>query len=405
MPTATALTADYVAKHQQLSDFFTQYKSSDLTPEQVEKVREWNVELNDIGTRREKALEVESIESKTREIGTELARPVGRPSFGSGESKAESLSFGQAACSVLYGKDGRFIRANKGQEMEVENYRYRDAEYKTTLTTSGGFPPEARRSGRLELSLQVPLMVVDMLPTIPVPMGTYTYMQETTFTNSAAGIAETGTYPESALAYTPVTATVTKIGTFIPVTEEQLSDQDGMRSLINNRLQLMVNLEVENEVLNGTGSSNTINGFLNQVTQAQAKSTDPVFDATLKAMTLVRTVGMAEPDLAIFNPTDWMNVRLARTEMGLYIMGNPDQVGLDRLFGMRIMASLKEPLGTALVGAFQAHSALITRWGMDVQASNSDGTDFIKDIIKVKARVRLGLGIFRLPAFCKITGL
>ena len=41
-------------------------------------------------------------------------------------------------------------------------------------------------------------------------------MKETTFTNAAAGIAEAGTYPESALAFTATTVTVTKVGPGFP---------------------------------------------------------------------------------------------------------------------------------------------------------------------------------------------
>jgi HK97 family phage major capsid protein len=402
MPTATALTADYVAKHQQLSDFFGKYKSADLTPEQVEQVRSWNVELNDIGAKREKAIEVEGIESKTREIGTELAKPVGRPSFGGTElAKADTRGFGDVVCAALFNKEGKY----KGKtEAEVPGYGF--AEFKTTMTTSGAFPPEARRSGRLDLSLQAPIMLTDMLPTIPVSMGTYTYMRETTFTNAAAGIAEAATYPESALAYTPVTATVTKIGTFIPVTEEQISDVDGMRALIDNRLTLMVKLEIEDEILNSTGTSNELNGFYNQVTQTYALAGDDlVFDAILKGMNKVRTIGMANPDMVVLHPNDFIDIRLARTGDGIYIMGNPDQVGLDRLFGVRTVQSLKATENTALVGDFSTHSALLTRWGLEVMSSNSDGTDFVKDIIKVKARVRLGLAIFRILAFCEVTGI
>lgn len=400
MPTAAELTADYARKHKQLADFFGQYKSTDLTAEQVEQVRAWNVELNDIGQKRDRALEVEGIEAKTREIGAELDQPRDRPSFGDGrEEGRKHRSFGEAVTSVLYARDGSPI---KGPELEVKDFG--PVEFKTTMTTSGGYPPESIRSGRMELSLQPALMVVDMLPTIPVRTGTYTYMKETTFTNAAAAIAEGGTYPESALAYTPQTATVKKVGTFIPVTEEQLSDVDGMRALIDSRLMLMVRLELEDEVLNDDGTSNTIDGFYHQVTQTQAVGTDPIFDAVLRGMNKVRTVGMANPDAVVLHPNDFVDIRLTRTEDGIYIMGNPDQVGMDRLFGVRTVQSLKATENTILVGDFGTHSALLTRWGLDVQASNSDGTDFIKDIIKIKARVRAGLAIFRPEAFCEITG-
>jgi HK97 family phage major capsid protein len=401
MESYKTLTAQYAEKHKQLADFFSAHKSEDLTMEQVEQVRSWNTELNDLGEKRDKARDLESIQEKTAEVGRDLAKPHGRPFTGSdskGEVKVRSLS--DAFVGAIY-KDGAL---STREEREVKDFGF--AEFKTTMTSSGGFPAEQRRSGRLELSLQAPITVTDFLPTIPITQGSsYTYMKETTFTNNTAGIAEAATYPESALAFTATTLTVTKVGTWIPVTEEQLSDVDGMRALIDNRLQLMVKLEVERQILQTDGTSNTINGFYNQVTQTQALGSDPIFDAILKGANKVRTVGMAEPDAVIMHPDQYIYVRLARTVDGVYIMGNPDQVGVDRLFGIRTIQSLKATSGTALVGDFGTHSALITKWGLDVQATNSHDVNFIKDIWAIKARMRLNLAVFRPEAFCEVTGL
>ena len=35
------------------------------------------------------------------------------------------------------------------------------------MTSSGGFPAEVRRSGRLELSLQAPITLTDFIPASP----------------------------------------------------------------------------------------------------------------------------------------------------------------------------------------------------------------------------------------------
>lgn len=191
MPTASELTAEFSKKTDELNAFLDGAKWESPPTEQLEKLRELNATLNDIGKKRDVAAEVEGIASHARELKTELAKPVGRPFSGqSALEDAKSLrSFGDAICSVLFTKSGGVV---KGQDLEVKDYTFGefkasprgvDAEYKTTMTTTGGWTPEARRSGRVELSLQNPLTIVDILPTIPVSMGTYTYMKETTFTN------------------------------------------------------------------------------------------------------------------------------------------------------------------------------------------------------------------------------
>jgi len=419
MPTqAQTLGAQLAEKQSALQKFFESHKSKeadrayDMTTEDVEQVKAWNDELNDLGKKWQEARSLEEIDQKNRDLGTDLAR-VQKPRFGYEQHQQAALavekSLGDVIVAALYDEDGK---CRKKQEIEIKDFgmpelkSQRDLEVKTTMTTSAGWGPATIRTNKTVLSAQRPIVFMDILPTVPLTTGNvYEYMQETTFTNNAAVIAEGGTYPESALAYTPVDANVRKVGTWIPVTEEQLSDVDGIRALIDNRLTYMVMVAADGEILNGDGTGVHINGFFNQVTQSQAKGADPVFDAIFKAMVKVRTIGFANPDAVVMHPDDFTDIRLTRTADGLYIMGNPDVVGSDRLFGLRTVLSTGVVVNTAMVGDFGTHSALITRWGMDVQATNSHDVNFIKDIWAIKARIRLGLAIYRLTAFCKVTGV
>ena len=105
MESFKALTAQYAEKHKQLADFFSANKSEDLTIEQVEQVRAWNIELNELGEKREKAKELEAIQEKTGEIGRELAKPHGRPNYSSRDSRESRLFLSDAFVGALY-KDG-----------------------------------------------------------------------------------------------------------------------------------------------------------------------------------------------------------------------------------------------------------------------------------------------------------
>lgn len=416
MPSAAqTLGAQLSEKQKALQTFFESHKSKkedqayDMTSEEVEQVKAWNDELNELGTKWQDARTLEDIDRKNREIGSELSR-VQRPDFLMGGGQiVEPKSFGQVVTGALYDKEGKCI---KGREIEVNDFgspelkHYRDLEHKTTMSTAAGWAPATIRSNKVVLSAQRPVVFIDILPTVPLTIGsTYQYMQETTFTNSAAVIAEAGAYPESALAYTPVDAVVRKIGTFIPVTEEQLSDVEGIRALVDNRLGVMVMLAADNEVLNGDGTGVHIDGFYHQVTQTYALSAEPVFDAIFRGLNKVRTIGFANPDAIVVHPNDFVDIRLARTEDGIYIMGNPDMVGSEMLFGLRVVQTTAATENTALVGDFGTHSALVTRWGLDVKASDSHDTNFTHDIWTIKARIRIGLAIYRLTAFCEVTGI
>ena len=411
MPTqAQTLGAQLAEKQVALQKFFETHKSKesdrtfDMTTEDVEQVKAWNDELNDLGKKWQDARALEEIDQKNRDLGTDLAR-VQKPRFGYEQHQqgavAVEKSLGDVIVAALYTEDGK---CRKGPEIEVKDYGA--LEIKTTMTTAAGWAPVTIRANKTVLSAQRPVIFMDILPTVPLSTGSvYEYMQETTFTNNAAATAENVDYPESALAYTPVDANVRKIGTFIPVTEEQLSDVEGMRALIDNRLSYMVMVATDNELLNGDNTGSHLNGFFNQVTQSQAKGSDPTFDAIFKAMNKVRTIGFANPDAVVMHPDDFVDIRLTRTADGLYIMGNPDVVGSERLFGLQVVQTTGVVANTALVGDFGTFSALITRWGLDVQATNSHASLFIRDVWTIKARIRVGLAIYRLTAFCKVTGV
>ncbi|MCX4468727.1 phage major capsid protein [Micromonospora sp. NBC_01655] len=121
---------------------------------------------------------------------------------------------------------------------------------------------------------------------------------------------------------------VRKVSTFIPITDEQLEDVDQARGYVDNRLRFMLRQRMDGQVLVGNGTAPNLRGINNVVgIQTQAKGTDPTPDAFYKAMTLIRTVGRAIPDLHIMHPLDWQDIRLLRTADGVYIWGSPSEAG------------------------------------------------------------------------------
>jgi HK97 family phage major capsid protein len=378
-----------------------------------------DVELGDLHDKWKEATELDRIEAGVKSVADDVDRinrtdamvAMGGGRESRGPARRESL--GERAIKSLYrrDRDGNIERDSKGPvavknlEFEVKDYDL-DLEMKTTMTTAAGLAPDTIRSSRLVYTALRAPMVADLLPTIPVTTGnSYTYMQESTFTNNAAEVAEAGTYPESALAYTEVTATVRKIGTWIPVTDEQLADVPGMRALIDNRLSLMVQLRLDTELISGDGIAPNISGFMTQVTQSQAKGSDPVFDALYKGMVLVQTVGFANVTGIVMHPLDWQDVRLTRTTDGVYILGNPADPGPERIFGVPVVMTTGATQNTAIVGDFAAHSALIYRQGIEIKITDSHSDLWVKDIQAIKASLRAALAVFRLTAFCKVTGV
>lgn len=284
-------------------------------------------------------------------------------------------------------------------------YEFDDIELKTVLSTSAGWAPAVQRTDRLVDYPLAPLDILDFIPTVTITSPQVSYMEETTFTNAAVETAEGAAKPEATLAYTERVVTARKIPVLIPVTDEQLEDVPRMRQIIETRLPMMVRQRLAGQIVNGDGAGVNIRGILNTVgIQTQAKGADPAPDAVLKAMTKVRTVGMAEPDAGIFSATDWQNIRLLRTADGIYIWGAPSEAGPQMIWGIRALIVLQLAAGTAVVGAWQMYSELDVKKGMTVE-SGYVNDDFAKNKETIRAEIRAVPVFYRPPAFCSVTGL
>lgn len=290
---------------------------------------------------------------------------------------------------------------NIGQKAEIA-----DVTLKTLFETSAGWAPESTRSGVVVPDAQRPVQVTDLLPQLTTGQAAYKYMEETTFTNNAAERAEGAAYGESAFALTERSATIESVGTFVPITDEQLEDVSEADEYLRSRLAFAVRQRVDGQILVGNGTTPNIEG-INNVSgiQTQAKSTDPVPDAVYKAMTKVKVTGRAMPNAVIAHPNDWQDVRLLRTSDGIYIWGSPSEAGPARIWGVQVVESDAQTENTMVVGDFANYSALVVRRGLEVRVSDSHSDYFVKGKQALRAGVRLATVWYRPAAFATVTGV
>jgi HK97 family phage major capsid protein len=367
------------------------------TAAKVEAIRTLNEEIDDLGKDAEKLKGVARAAARAKEwnAGRESGAEPGdddRP----GHVEVNTKSFGE-----LFVKSDAFRkkRGNVGPESQL------DMSLKTLMTTTAGWLPETTRTGHLVDFATRPIQVIDFIPQTTTRQAAIVYMEETTFTNNAAEVAEAGTYVESALALTEQSSPVRKIATFLPVTDEQLEDVDQAQGYVDNRLRFMLMQRLDGQILVGNGTAPNLRGFNNiSGIQTQAKGTDPVPDAFYKAMVNVRVTGRALPNLHIIHPLDWQDVKLLRTADGIYIWGNPSDAGPDRLWGLPVAQADSQTQNTGLT-LDTSYTELSTRRGIDVQISNSHSTFFVEGKQAIRADVRVALVVYRPVAISTVTGI
>jgi HK97 family phage major capsid protein len=320
---------------------------------------------------------------------------VGKQADGKVEEKPKFKSLGEA-----------FIESKAGSELKGRAVDVPGIDVKTLMQASAGWDPENVRSGRVELYAQQALGVLDYIPMGTCSGDMYKYMKETTFTNNAAETSEGGVYGEAALAYTETSDEVEKVAVWLPITDEQLEDNLGLASLINQRLTYMLKARVESQVLTGDGISPNLWGALNlSSVQSQAKGTYSTPDALHMGITKVRATGFAEPSVVFMHPNDWQGVRLLTTADGIYIFGSPNDAGVQRIWGVPVCVTTFETENTAMVGAFASHSMLFIRRGIQFKVSDSHDTYFIYGKQAIRCDMRAAMVYFRDTAFCKVTGI
>jgi len=300
------------------------------------------------------------------------------------------------------------------------------AEFKTTLNTTG-YPPESLRApGILETALRDPNAIIGLFDQINTDQNAYVYLEETTFTNNAGEIAEAGDISsanEGALAFTERTESIRKIATFLPVTDELLADVSGIQGYVNSRLTTMMRLRMDNQLLNGNGSAPNLTGVLQ-------KSGINTFDYSAysgelsrlgqvyQAITEIRKDAFVEPDSVVMHPSDWYQIVTAVTDQAGtssagYASKNPLIVAAGgfggdvaaKLWGLNVVPSTAIAEGTALVGKFGGGDAaqIVTRQGVDLAISDSHSDFFAKNQLAIRLTMRMGFVVYKPTAFCSIT--
>jgi HK97 family phage major capsid protein len=252
------------------------------------------------------------------------------------------------------------------------------------------------------------LTVGDLLPQGTTDSNALMFLQEKTYTNAAAAVLEGNPKPESTMVFQQATSPVQKIAHWLPVTEEMLEDFAAIRSYIDARLQLGLDLTEEDELLNGSGIAPHLTGLMTVagMTATVARGADSIADAIFKQITAITVTSFIQPDAIVMNPMNWQTVQLTKNANGNYLGSGPwSNAQPPQLWGLPVASTPAMVANTALVGGFRMGAQEFTKGGVRVEVSNSHNDFFVKNLVAIRAEERLALCIYRPAAFGKVTGL
>lgn len=249
----------------------------------------------------------------------------------------------------------------------------------------------------------------------PNSNGVVKFWDQATVTRNAAAMAESGTYPESALTWIERTQKIEKIGDSIPVSYEALQDVDFINSELNNFLLENVGLKLDNDLLLGSGVTPNLQGIDAIATAYSAGAfaglvdDANIFDVVSTAMTQLSSNGensFYAATAVLMHPTDIQLARLTKDSQGNYVMPMWLSADGNTIEGVRVIPNKLVVQNTLYVGDFTKGTVYSTG-GLSLEIANQHASDWLDDVIRMKARVRKSLVIRNIhqDAFIKVASI
>jgi hypothetical protein len=268
------------------------------------------------------------------------------------------------------------------------------------------------------------LTVYDLVTKIPTSSDAIDFTRVTAKTNNAAPTAEAtssglstvyntpdaaqGYKPESALTLELVSTTVKTIAHWRPITKRAAADAPQVRALVDSFLRYGLEEELEDQMLTGAGTGENFQGINGTSGVQTVGSAGTDIDAVVDAIAAVRVTGRRKPNALVINPADWYSTGFltAKETGGAYLIGDPrasiDQ--LNTLWGLRVVVSEAQTVGTALVGDF-SQAVLWEREGINVMVSDQHSDFFTRNLLAILAEMRAAFGVRDPQGFCTITAV
>ena len=307
------------------------------------------------------------------------------------KATAQPESKGDSSWGEQFIKSARYADFAGGQTAKLR------VEVKNTLTGSDTNVAPDRKPGIVGGAF-LPFSMESLLPSTTTTSNAIEFTKEASFTNSAAEAAEGAQKAESALTWSLVNMPVSTVAHWIKISKQLAADAPALAAYVNTRMRYGVDQKVDTQLVVGDGTAPNISGTYDTGNYTAHGIANAALGSTLKKLVLFRKV-IADlyaagfpPDAIVLNPADWaaIEIELFTTAAGQALY-NVNAAGQAYLFGLPVIQAIGMAADTFQIGRFSEAYMLYNREGVVVEMSDSDGDNFQKNLVTLRAERRLAL--------------
>lgn len=218
---------------------------------------------------------------------------------------------------------------------------------------------------------------------------------------SAAVVSEGARKPQSNITFDLRSTPVRTIAHFMKASRQIMDDVAQLQSYIDGRLRFGLQYVEETELLYGDGTGQHLLGIIPQASAYVAAFTPASMQKidALRLAALQATLALYPATGYVLHPTDWAQIELTKDSQNRYLVGDPQNQIVKRLWALPVVDTPAMAVGHFLTGAFQLGAQIFDRMTMEVLISTEDQDNFVRNMITIRAEERLALAVYRPAAF------
>lgn len=284
-------------------------------------------------------------------------------------------------------------------------------EIKADMTMNADFSGEVVPADRIPGYKFDPTRAVHIRSLIPqgsTSSDVVRFVKESAYSDGSGNVAEGATLGQTDFTFTADNNTVEKIGAYLRISEEMLSDTPQLTSYLSNRVPAKLLAKEDDQILNGNGTSPNLAGitvdaadFDESSSAAFYQSVDSAneFDVLIAALNQL-AISEYQADKIILHPTDFHKILLLKDSQNKYLLDYNPNAGLAPSFnGVPVILNTAIGAGKFLVGNFAIGTQLWIRDNLSVEFFREDGTNVRDGFVTVRCVERVALTNYLPNAF------